>query len=389
MNIILFDTLHRAKLFPLTLTKAASELRVGILTIRERWTKIFNANVFVLTDAYLQNLYTNPSVGEYIFIDSSVIPNKELIDKISSLKIQESIWDEFGLIAGRAFFDDFPAFSQVSSAFKKSQSINSIKRIVFPFDLFHLNAEMIAFDFTLLTKNRLSVSTHNSVQLINPESVFIEEGGSINYSVLNASAGPIYIAKNATVMEGCFIRGPFALCEGAVLKMGTKVYGATTIGPFCSGGGEIKNSILSAYSNKGHEGYLGDSVIGEWCNMGAGTSNSNVKNTGSTINLPNYALQNGVAAGNKCGVIMGDYSRTAINSSINTGSVIGVCCNVFGSGLLPKFIPDFTWGSKPDKKYESEKVIKDIGNWKKMKNKAITENETQVLKLIFENYTTR
>ena len=166
--------------------------------------------------------------------------------------------------------------------------------------------------------------------------------------------------------------------------MGSKVYGATTMGPYCMGGGEIKNSILTGYSNKAHEGYLGDSVIGEWCNLGAGTSNSNLKNTGGTVNLWNYSDNNFVAAGNKCGVIMGDYSRTAINSSINTGSVIGASSNVFGNGLLPKFIPDFTWGSDDGNRYEFEKATVDIDNWKKMKNKTITQQETQVLKHIFE-----
>lgn len=168
--------------------------------------------------------------------------------------------------------------------------------------------------------------------------------------------------------------------------MGTKIYGATTIGPYCTGGGEIKNSVMMGYSNKGHDGYLGDSVIGEWCNMGAGTSNSNVKNNGSEVKLWNYDSKNYITAGNKCGMIMGDYSRTAINSAINTGTVIGVCCNIFGYGLTAKFIPDFSWGAKGTEKYEFEKAVTDAGNWKKMKNKTVGETERQVLKHIFDHH---
>jgi UDP-N-acetylglucosamine diphosphorylase/glucosamine-1-phosphate N-acetyltransferase len=243
---------------------------------------------------------------------------------------------------------------------------------------------MIEFDFALTTKGRVSNNTNATMQVYDDAKIFIETGADISYSILNASTGPIYIGKNSTIMEGCTIRGPFSLGEGAVLKMGAKIYGATTIGPYSMGGGEIKNSIITGFSNKAHDGYLGDSVIGEWCNMGAGTSNSNLKNTGGTVNLYNYASDDYLPAGNKCGVIMGDYSRTAINSSINTGSVIGVSSNVFGAGLLPKYIPDFTWGALADNKYQFEKAIKDAANWKKMKNKTVSEQETKVLKHIFD-----
>jgi NDP-sugar pyrophosphorylase family protein len=185
-------------------------------------------------------------------------------------------------------------------------------------------------------------------------------------------------------MEGCTLRGPVALCEGTTLKMGTKIYGATTLGPCCVGGGEIKNVVMQGYSNKAHEGYLGDAVIGKWCNLGAGTSNSNMKNTASPVKMWNGFTKNYVTVDIKCGVIMGDYSRTAINSSLNTGSVIGVCCNVFGDGLLPKYIEDFQWGSKGLTKYEFEKSLRDIANWKKLKASNLSDAETKVLKYIFE-----
>lgn len=384
MNIILFDTEARKKLFPLTLTRAVAGIRCGLLTIRERWSKLLRADAFVITDSYLQHLYQIPPAGEYIFIDASVLPNGELIKSIQNLEANEAIADETGLIAARYVADTLPSIDEISSLFKNSKSIGAVKRLSFPFELFQWNQEMIEMDFALITKGRISRDTHDTVHLVKSTRIFIEDGASIGHAVLNASTGCIYIGRNATIMEGCFIRGPFALCEGAVVKMGTKIYGATTIGPYSMAGGEIKNSIITGYSNKAHDGYLGDSVIGEWCNLGAGTSNSNLKNTGGTVNLRNYSSNQFIPAGNKCGVIMGDYSRTAINSSVNTGSVIGVCCNVFGNGLLPKFIPDFTWGSKAETRYEFEKAIKDIGNWKKMKNKTITPQETQVLKHIFE-----
>ncbi len=386
MNIILFDTEARKRLFPLTATKAVADLRMGILTIKERWGKITGAEVFVLTDTYLQPLYQTIPAVNCILIDACVIPVPELIIRINSLKDNEALEDENGLIAGKAFVQSLPAFNELSSLFKNVSSIAPVKRLTFPNEIFLWNEEMIKLDFTLLTKGRISHIYNDSVHATAASQIFIEEGAQIDFCSLNASAGSIYIGKNTTIMEGCFIRGPFAMCEGAVLKMGTKVYGATTIGPFCTAGGEIKNSVMSGYSNKAHDGYLGDSVIGEWCNLGAGTSNSNLKNTGSEINTWSYYENKYLPSGNKCGVIMGDYTKTAINTSINTGTVIGICCNVFGEGLTPKFIPDFTWGGKEQKRYEFEKAMKDISNWKKMKNKTISEPETKILKHIFETY---
>ena len=386
MNIILFDTQTRGRLFPLTLTRAVADVRIGILTMKERWEKITGAKIFVSTDSYLQPLYETIPPDNYVFIDASIIPSHEVIEKIINLSDTENISDGNGLIAGKASIDFLPSVEELPGLFKNVTLIPAVKRLRFPNEIFLLNEEMIRFDFKLLTKGRISDDHNDSVHVTKPSQIFIEDGAEISYSNLNASSGPIYIGKSATIMEGCFIRGPFALCEGAVLKMGTKIYGATTIGPFCIAGGEIKNSVMSGYTNKAHGGYLGDSVIGEWCNLGAGTTNSNVKNTAGEIKMWNYYENNFVPSGNKCGVIMGDYSRTAINTSINTGTVIGLCCNVFGKGLTSKVIDNFSWGTEGQNRYEFEKVIKDITNWKKMKNKTINEPETNVLKHIFETY---
>ncbi len=385
MNIILFDTEARKRLFPLTATKAVADIRMGILTIKERWEKMTHAKVFVLTDDYLQPLYESIPANDYGFVDACITPSSALIEKITNLPDGEGISDENGLVAGKASITTLPLLEELPALIKKVSLIPAVKRMMFPYQIFQRNEEMIQLDYKLITEGRVSHGYNDSVHVTKASEIFIEEGAQINFSNLNATSGPIYIGKNTTVMEGCFIRGPFVLCEGAVLKMGSKIYGATTIGPYCTAGGEIKNSVMTAYSNKAHEGYLGDSVIGEWCNLGAGTSNSNVKNTGREVKSWNYYENKYVAAGNKCGVIMGDYSRTSINTSINTGTVIGVCCNVFGEGLTPKNIHDFSWGSKDRNRYEFEKALKDISNWKKMKNKIISEEETKILKHIFEN----
>ena len=258
------------------------------------------------------------------------------------------------------------------------------RRIRYPWHLFSYNAEALRNDFALLTAGRVSQSIPSSVQAIAPENIFIEEGARLGFCVLNASAGPIYIGRDAEIMEGALIRGPFAGCEGATVKMGTKIYGATTLGPYCVAGGEIKNAIFFGYSNKGHDGYLGDAVIGEWCNLGAGTSASNVKNNAGDIKVCHPASGAYLSAGTKCGLLMGDYSRTAINTSFTTGTVAGVCCNIFGGGLPPKYIPDFSWGQDGGTRYDWDKALRDIGSWKKLKNRELTGEEILTLKHIFD-----
>lgn len=256
----------------------------------------------------------------------------------------------------------------------------SCKRIQFPWNIFQYNDWAIRKDFEMITSGRRSQAISSTNQVISPENIFIEVGATVECSIINASTGPVYIGKNAVVMEGCIIRGPLALCEGAVLKMGAKVYGAVTAGPYCSAGGEIKNSVLFGYSNKAHDGYLGDSVIGEWCNLGAGTTNSNVKNTAGEVKMWNNAKKDFTGVGVKAGLIMGDYSRAAINTAFNTGTVVGVCCNIFSEGFPSKLVNNFTWGNE---KYELVKALKDIDNWKKLKGRSITEEEKNILQQLY------
>ena len=382
MAIILFDPLHRNNLFPFTKTKAVANLRMGIYTIVERWQQLTGMEIFVHTEQYLQDQFPIPPQGLHTWIDASVIPTPALIDKIAGLSNGTCWADETGLILGKANID-FAAFNAGESIrpFTNIYDHPLADRIVYPWHMMQWNDYFLRFDFDWVTKHKTSIGISNTNQVIGESQIFIESGASVEHCLLNTTTGPIYIGKNAVVMEGTAIRGPFAMGEASVLKMNSRIYGATSLGPYCSGGGEIKNSIMMGYSNKAHDGYMGDSVVGEWCNWGAGTSNSNLKNTAGTIKVWVEAANDYLEAGNKCGVMMGDYSRTAINSAINTGSVIGVSANVFGEGLLPNIIPDFSWGCK-GVKYRIDKALNDIDNWKKLKNASLTASEKKLLQFL-------
>ena len=346
-SVVLSETQVRNDLYPFSLTRSVADIRVGILTIREKW-EMYGVKVEIT------NLENSSAETNAVF-SANMLPSRKFIVSFQS-----------------------------DSDLVDTTDSDAVKFIQYPWDIFMVNDWALREDYNLITHKRVSESIPESVQSINSRQIFIEEGAVLGHCVLNASFGPIYIGKNAEVMEGALIRGPFALCEGAVVKMGTKIYGATTIGPYSIAGGEIKNTVIMGYSNKAHDGYLGDSVIGEWCNLGAGTSNSNIKNNASEVKAWHHASTYYKTAGLKCGLLMGDYSRSAINTSFNTGTVVGVCANVFSKGLTPKFIPNFTWGAN-ECKYEFDKAIADISNWKKMKNKTVSADEVAMLRHIFEN----
>jgi len=385
MSIVLFDNISRKHLYPLNNCRASAELLLGILTAKERWQLFLKQDTYINTVEYLSVLYESIPNNSHIWVDATVLPDNDLAERILSLNDNEALADTTGLIAGKNKIDPshFPG-SESLSYFETIYEYQVAKRVVHSWDMFELNDFMIRNDFELITNGRKSQPLPKDGHYINPENIFVEEGADISYATINAVTGPVYIGKNAVIMEGAFIRGPFAMCKDSMVKMGAKIYGATTLGPCCVAGGEIKNAVMQGYSNKAHDGYLGDAVIGRWCNLGAGTSNSNVKNTGSVVKMWNSVAQDYIEAKIKCGVVMGDYSRTAINTSINTGSVIGTCCNIFGEGLLPKYIPDFQWGGKGITRYELEKSFKDIDNWKKMKAQSLTGAEKKVLQYIFE-----
>jgi UDP-N-acetylglucosamine diphosphorylase / glucose-1-phosphate thymidylyltransferase / UDP-N-acetylgalactosamine diphosphorylase / glucosamine-1-phosphate N-acetyltransferase / galactosamine-1-phosphate N-acetyltransferase len=384
MALILFDTEQRTQLYPFTYTRAIAYLRVGMLTQIERWQLITKQPVYVHTKPYLQALYSQIPVEEHIWIDARIIATDILWQQIEQMQTNSAIEDENGMVACKVnVHPNVFGIENLSYYITQTHQAPKVERLQYAHDMFLLNDAICRTDFKLLTHKKSSqpISITNTVP--QQANIFIEQGAKVEYAFLNSTTGPIYIAKNATISEGSYIRGPFYLGENSLVKMGAKIYGATTTGPNCVLGGEIKNVVFLGYSNKAHDGYLGDSVIGEWCNIGAGTSNSNVKNTGGLVQIWNEGLYRNVEVGQKCGVLMGDYTRVAINSSINTGSYMGICSNVFGNGLLPKQINNFRWGTTEN--YILEKAFTDINNWMQMKNQQLSTEQQNVLSFVFNN----
>jgi len=392
MNKIIFteEFCQPEKLHPFTLTRQLQDIRVGILTIREKWEKMLGLPSYDKKEDDYKDLSRAVDVEAVIgkadcfMIHGNILPSPKLVKAIRLLKNGECIASPDGYnIAYRFSRKEMTGKHRIRVS-KVVTFRDELLTIQYPWDIIRLNELAIRQDFKLLTARRKSQPVSRTNKVTNPGQVFIEKGARVEHSIINAAAGPVYIGKEAEIMEGCMIRGPFAMGEKACLKMGTKVYGATTIGPYSVGGGEIKNAVLFGYSNKAHDGYLGDAVIGEWCNLGAGTSNSNLKNNASLVKV--WTPQGEVVAGPKCGVMMGDYSRTAINTSINTGTVIGACCNVFGNGLTPKYIPSFSWGSEGVNRYRFDKALSDIDGWKKLKGAEISADEKLILQYIFDKF---
>ncbi len=385
MQIALFDNKHRNKFFPLTETRAISDFKTGIFTNKERWEYFSGTEVLILTEKYLQELYNKNISGDILLIDASVIFTEQQAKKILQIPTDYCISFAKDFIAGRiSTKENFDIESLNNLSFNKMVDWKEdLLRLDYPWQLFQNNDVFIRNDYKLITDGRTSNKLDKSNTIINLENIFIEDGVDVNHSCLNASTGPIYIGKNVTIMEGCFLRGPLVIGDNSLIKIGAKIYGATTIGSNCVVNGEIKNSVIFNNSNKAHDGYLGDSVIGSWCNLGAGTSNSNLKNNASEIHIWNQSTKNNIPVGQKCGVIMGDYTKTAINSSINTGSIFGVCCNVFGNGLLPKYLSNFSWGLT--EKYQIQKAIEDVDQWKKLKNQQIIATEKNILEHLANN----
>ncbi len=380
MLIVLYDNEFRHHLYPLTLTGSVGLLRCGIMNAKERWGKIFDCDVMMHVPDYLKILYPAIPFEEQIWIDAAVLPDEPLTNAIQSLKDGSALYQNHHLIAAKTTIsaNEFSA-SIILKNLKAIDYTKPVDRIIYPWDLFRMNFKLLEFDFSLLSKERSSESI-NQNNIIIGENFFAEQGADINCSTFNTQTGPIYIGKNAVIMEGCNIRGPFAVNDNSVVKMGATIYGATTLGKNCVAGGEIKNSILNDYTNKAHEGYLGDSVLGEWCNLGAGTNVSNVKNTGAPFRFLKNEEQE---YPDKCGVIMGSYSRTTINTAINSGSVIGVCSHIFSPGFLQQSTADFSWGLNA--KYDLQKAFQHIENWKGFKEKTLAEPEKKVLEYLHNN----
>jgi len=350
LNIILFDSDARAHLQPLTATRPMGELRLGIMTLREKWERRLRGSASYITQEYLQEKYPIRIEDENLIINSGLLPNDQLCRRIDELGVSEALLFNGELVAARLNEEQFEHLLEDEEV-HALQGIELGDNIPLTFvnrlwSLTRLNPEAIVDDFLLLTSGRKSQPLSPTNRLIGPvQNVFIEEGVKIECCILNASAGPIYIGKNTEVMEGCMLRGPLAIGQDCIVKMGAKIYGGTTIGPGCRVGGEITRSILIGNSNKAHDGYLGDAVIGEWCNLGADTNNSNLKNNYSEVKLWDYATERFEKSGQQfVGLIMGDHAKCAINTMFNTGTVVGVFANVFGAGFPRNFVPDFSWG---------------------------------------------
>jgi UDP-N-acetylglucosamine diphosphorylase/glucosamine-1-phosphate N-acetyltransferase len=341
MNYILFDGSNRDALLPFTYTRPVADIRIGILTIREKWELFLGATTTTITEDYLSDKFPMVEMENNIMINSSYLPSDALVSQIKNLTNNQAIYDGEIIVAFYSLEDQEVDFD----VFETMQFEDSILKVETTWDIFSKNAAAIIADFELITAGRSSAQIPERTEAFNTDQIFIEEGAQLPSCILNATNGPIYIGKNTEIMEGSLVRGPFALCEGSILKMGAKIYGPTTIGPYSKVGGEVNNSVFFGNSNKAHEGFLGNSVIGEWCNLGADTNNSNLKNNYAEVRLWSYETENFAKTGLQfCGLMMGDHSKCGINTMFNTGTVIGVSANIFGSGFPRNFIPSFSWG---------------------------------------------
>jgi len=342
MNYILFDGTVRNNLLPLTYTRPVADIRVGILTIREKWEKLLQVKTSTLTKTYLQEKFPLVNKVDDILINASYLPTPELANLVKKLKVNQAVYYQGKIVAVHTHDNQEELDIKSYEALVFEENLLQIQNT---WDIFSLNKLAIEQDFELITKGRQSAPLPDFVLANYPEKIFIEESATLNPCMLNAEEGPIYIGENATIMEGVMIRGAFALCDNSIVKMGAKIYGATTIGPSSKVGGEIKNVVIFKNSNKGHDGYLGDAVIGEWCNIGADSNNSNLKNNYAEVRLWSYETKGFAKTGLQfCGLIMGDHSKCGINTMFNTGTVIGVSANIFGSNFPRNFIPSFSWG---------------------------------------------
>jgi UDP-N-acetylglucosamine diphosphorylase/glucosamine-1-phosphate N-acetyltransferase len=383
MNYILFDGPSRNNLLPFTYTRPVADIRIGILTIREKWEHFLGATTTTITEDYLSEKFPMVEMEQNVMINASFCPNKKLIELVKNLKENQAIFLDEDVIAFYALeseddidFDSFEAIEFEGEYLKVEQT----------WDIFSKNGEAIKNDFELLTNERESQVIPKSVNVINAKNIFIEEGAKLEFVTLNASSGPIYIGKDTEIMEGSLIRGPFALCEHSTVKLGAKIYGPTTIGPYSKVGGEVNNSVLFGYSNKGHDGFLGNSVLGEWCNLGADTNISNLKNNYAEVRLWDYNTEGFARTGLQfCGLMMGDHSKCGINTMFNTGTVVGVSANIFGSGFPRNFIPSFSWGGNGGfTTYLTKKAFEVAEIVMSRREIEFTEQDAAILEHVFE-----
>jgi UDP-N-acetylglucosamine diphosphorylase/glucosamine-1-phosphate N-acetyltransferase len=381
----LFDGSAHKQLLPLTFTKPVAELRVGIFTIKEKWEHFLQQPTTVRTAPYLSAKFKGNDKLGGIGINASVLPTDDLADVVKHLQKNHVLTCRGKLIA----INPLPAadadMGNFLSNFTKVEYDLPVSLIEHSWDIFKKNDQEIRADFEIVLRTKVRAKTSGLANtLVNEKQIFIEDGAKVTGAFLNASEGPIFIGKSAEVMEGSLVRGPFALCEHATLKLGAKVYGATTIGPYCKVGGEVNNVVMQSYSNKGHDGFLGNSVIGEWCNLGADTNCSNLKNNYGLIKVYSYTQKRAVDTGLQfCGLIMGDHSKSGINTMFNTGTVVGVSANIYGGDFPPKYIPSFSWGGAGGfVKFDLSKAIDVAKKMMSRREVAFTDEDAKIFQAI-------
>lgn len=386
MQLVFSDAQFWEEFLPLTFTRPIAEMRCGILTFSERWRNLLEiSDVSYLTEDYLQEKFPSPKNEEGLVIVPNFLPTEKVLSQIQNLQLGEALFYENELLAAKVRMQDF-SLSQIEKMTEVEEPLVFFKKRT---DLFSFNDKAIDFDFQLLTKGRASQPLSSTNGLLgNPEDLFIEEGATVEFSTLNTLTGKIYIGKNAEVMEGCNLRGPIALCEGSKFNLGSKIYGATTIGPHSKIGGEVNNIVVFGYSNKGHEGFVGNSVIGEWCNLGADTNSSNLKNNYANVKLFSFKSEKLEDTGLQfCGLIMADHAKTAINTQLNTGTVVGVAANIFRAGFPSNYVENFSWGGFPgDEKFKLNKAFEVAEKVMHRRKVALTEQDKDILAYVFENF---
>jgi len=383
MNYILFDGPARNALLPFTFTRPVADILIGIMTIRQKWEMRLGSTTTTLTEEYLSEKFPMVEMEENVMINASFIPNAILAEMVSNLESNQAIFKGDEVVA---FYTSENQEEVDFDLYDIIEFEDECIRVEHTWDIFSNNDAAIREDFDLLTEDRKSQTIPKSVNVISKENIFIEEGAKLEYVTLNASSGPIYIGKNSEIMEGSVIRGPLALCENAQIKMASKIYGATTVGPYSRIGGEVKNVVLFAYSNKGHDGFLGDSVLGEWCNIGADSNNSNLKNNYEEVKLWSYETEGFEKTGLQfCGLMMGDHSKCGINTMFNTGTVVGVSANIFGAGFPRNFVPSFSWGGASGfTTYITKKAFETVRLVMRRRNIDFDDKEAAILEHIFE-----
>lgn len=387
MSYVVFDSGARAHLLPFTHTRPVADIRCGILTIRERWEKLLGGVTGTFTEAYLSEVYPHNATGDTTYINGAIFADTALATAITNLAAGQALSKNGTLIAARtgAFGGDLTAFHNHIGSLPVTEYSGAVMQLANVWDIFSLNDKAIRADYELLTAGRKSAAVPEGVT-VSGNQLFIEEGANIYAGcIINAATGPVYIGKNAEVLEGSLMRGPIAICDHSVIKMGAKVYGATTIGPGSKVGGEINNVVFFANSNKSHDGYLGNTIIGEWCNLGADTNCSNLKNNYDVVKIRHEASGKDVSTGlTFCGLLMGDHSKCGINTMFNTGTVVGAFCNIYGGGFPDKYIPSFSWGGSDGfVNYKFDKAMETARRVFARRGKEMSEAEEKMYRHVY------